>query len=131
MIELLKRLESELIKISGIDKVRPISKINELKGFHKYALTYEIIGDKNFKQRKGKNESPIFINCYANVDNGDMAVLWLMEQVKGLLDEANLTNSTIKTFFIKYQSCTPQPEKNRYLQAWQSVIKFIVRWEKR
>lgn len=131
MIELLKRLESELIKISIVDKVRPISKIQELKNFNKYAITYEIIGDKDYKRRKGKNETPIFINCYANVDNGDMAVLFLMDQVKGLLNEADLTDSAIKTFFVKYDSCTPQPEKNSLLQAWQSVIKFIIRWEKR
>lgn len=131
MIVLLKRLEAELLKISCVDKVRPISKLKELTGFSKYAIAYEIVEDKSYKSRKGKNETPIFINCYANVDNGDFAVLWLMEQVKGLLNEADLTDQTIKTYSVKYDSCTPQPEKNKYLQAWQSVIKFIIRWEKR
>lgn len=128
MLKILERLEQELLTIPAVDRVRPISKIKELEGFSKYAIAYELAGDNNYKGRKGKAETPIFINCYANVDNGDMAVLWLRKQVKQLLDEADLSDANVKTYGVRYQSGTPQPEKNALLQAWQSVALVEIRW---
>lgn len=129
MLKLLERLEQELLKISAVDKVRPISRIDELKGFNKYAIAYQIADNQNFKRRKGKYETPIFINCYANVPKGDMAVLWLVQQVKELLDETDLSDATLKTYMVAVQPSTPQPEKNRLLDAWQSVVLVNVRWQ--
>jgi hypothetical protein len=131
MLKLLQVLEAELKTLSQVDKVRSISKIKELKYFSKYAISYEIINNKPYKQRKGKNETPLFINCYSNVDNGDMAVLSLVEDVKSLLDEAYLSDASldIKTYMVKIEESSPQPEMNSVLQAWQSVVKVNIRWE--
>lgn len=136
MLTLLQRLETFLLSnITIVDKVRPISKIKDLApdngGFSKYAICYEIPGDQDYKNRKGKYETSLFLNCYSNVDNGDLAVLHLARLVKEALDEANLTDATlgVKTYYVKYDNSNPQPEKNSLLQAWQSVIKITIRWE--
>ena len=136
MLKLLQLLESRLLNdVTILDKVRPISKIKEMApdngGFDKYALTYELINDKDYKNRKGKHETSLFLNCYSNVDNGDLAVLHLAKLVKETLDEVDLTDATlgIKTHYVKYDKSTPQPEKNKKLQAWQTVVAITIRWE--
>ncbi|MCG8514560.1 MAG: hypothetical protein MI740_10490 [Halanaerobiales bacterium] len=119
-----------------MDKIRPISKIDELEptedgalGFDKYAICYEIIKDKKYKNRKGKNETSLFLNGYCNVQNGDIAVLWFMSEVANVLDETDLSNVSIKTYKIVYADSNPTPQYNKRLQAWQAVIKVDIRWE--
>lgn len=129
MLKLFARLEEALLDIPALEKVRTIGQINELQGFDKYVATYQLAGDAQYKQRKGKYETPIFINLYSNLDSGDMATLWLREQVKDQLDEVDLSNEEIKTYMVKYEGGNPQPEKNSFLEAWQCVAKFKIRWE--
>ena len=129
MIKLLETLENKIATISVIDGIRPISKIEELKGFDRYAVTHEIVNDVVYKDRKNRYTTPIFLNTYSNVDNGEIAVLWLNKQIKELLDEVDLTNSDIQTYYVKIQTSTPQPEKNRLLDCWQSVVMVEVRWK--
>lgn len=137
MLDLLQALESKLINdIGALDKIRPIAKINQFKpnevgaGFNKYAICHEIVTDHKYKNRKGKFETPFFLNCYSNVSNGDVAVIWFVSEVKKALDEADLSNANIKTYSVEYEESSPQPEFNEMLQAWQSVVKVKIRWRK-
>jgi len=129
MIKMLQALENELALLEGLDKVRPITKIDELEGFDKYAITYEIAKGSNHKKVKGKQETPIFINSYSNLENGDIAVLQFAEKVKSLLNEGDISDSNIRSYMAKYQSSHPQPKMNSRLQAWQTVQVFMIRWE--
>jgi hypothetical protein len=129
VIKLLQALETKLLTIAEIDKVRPISKVDELKEFNQYAVAYEIVDDSLYKNRKGRYITPLFINTYSNVENGEIAVLWLNKQIKQLLDEVDLSNTNLKTYKVKIQSSSPQPEKNRLLDCWQSVVGVEVRWQ--
>jgi len=135
MLDLLQALESKLLSnITALDKIRPMTKFNQLKpdeagpGFDKYAICHEIVTDHKYKNRKGKFETPFFLNCYSNVSNGDVAVIWFISEVKKVLDEADLSNTNIKTYSVEYDESSPQPEFNEVLQAWQSVIKVTIRW---
>lgn len=128
MIELFKALETKLTTISRLDKIRPISKIDELIDFYKYAVTYEIMSDSPYKNRKGRYSTPMFINTYSNVENGEIAVLNLNKDIIELMDETDLSNTAIKTYMVKVQKSSPQPELNEYLDCWQSVVALEVRW---
>jgi hypothetical protein len=135
MLNLLQALESNLLdNLPALDKIRPISKFEELipdnSGFDKYAICHEIATDQKYKNRKGIYETPLFLNCYANVSNGDVAVLWFISETKKVLDEADLSNADLKTYLVEYDNSSPRPEFNEKLQAWQSVIKVTVRWRK-
>lgn len=140
MLVLLQLLGNVLVNnITELDKYKPISKISELepvedgsRGFDGYAICSEIIKDRKYKGRKGKNETSLFLNCYSNVSkNPDLAVLWLMSQVKAALDEADLSDTSlgIKTYKVEYSDSSPTPQFNERLQAWQSVITIVIRWE--
>lgn len=128
MIELLEALETKLATISKIDIIRPISKIDELKGFDNYAITHQIINETPHKDRKGFFETPLFINIYSNIKNGEIAVLKLNHDIKNLLDESDLSNDEIRVYKLKVGKSSPQPEKNRYLDCWQTVVMVEVRW---
>lgn len=130
MIDLFKALETELSTITRISVIRPISKIDELVDFEGFAVTYEIMSDSPYKNRKGRFTTPFFINTYSNVDNAEIAVLELNEDIKALLDEMDLSDTNIKTYQVKVQKSSPQPEKNRFLDCWQSVVAVEVRWSK-
>lgn len=138
MLKLLQRLEVKLLNdVSALDKIRPISKIDELEpaedgtpGFDKYAICHEIVKDRKYKGRKGKNETSLFLNCYSNLtNNADVAVLWFMDEIKKALDEADLSDASIKTYKVEYSDSSPTPQYNERIQAWQSVITVIIRWE--
>lgn len=150
MLALLQALESRLLEIEEdgqqiIDKVRPLSRIDDLEpdedgpGFEDYAVTHEIVGDDNYKNRKGKYETTLFLNLYSNVNGGDVAVLWLASKIKEALDEADLSDASLglKTYMVKtgstgtgqFQGSSPQPEFNERVQAWQTVVRLNVRWE--
>lgn len=129
IVDFLQALEQKLLELNIVDNVKMISQIDGLKGFNGYAIAYELLGDQNYKDRKGIHETPVLLNLYSNVDNGDVAVLWLREQVIDLLDESELVSDVIKTYMIKYIGGNPRPERNSYLQAWQCVAQFLIRWE--
>ncbi|AZR72530.1 hypothetical protein BBF96_03510 [Anoxybacter fermentans] len=121
----------ELTRILDVNHIKPISQINDLKNDKtwKYAITLEFDNNQPYKKRKGKYETLIFVNCYArNITNPDMAVLAFVNEVIGLLDEADFSNEDIKIYAVKYRACYPQPEKNSLLDAWQSFAAFLVRW---
>lgn len=140
MLKLLQLLERPLKeKLPQLDKYRPISKIADLepasdgsRGFNGYAICSEIVRDRKYKGRKGKNETSIFLNCYSNVSNNpDLAALWFMGEVKKALDEVDLSDPSlgIKTYKVEYADSIPRAEFNERLQAWQGVITILIRWE--
>jgi hypothetical protein len=127
-------LEKVSQKIENIQQIKFIGeyaekdKVKQMLPEEHYAVLLETIDDRPYKDVPDWFETSIIImSICRDSENGKNGSKWLDKEIIKLLNEEDLTDTEIKTRFVKWENSS-EVVFDKEIQGWTRIAAYTIRW---